>query len=125
VSRARDVVTAAYAALERASDETSEASGLLRKAYDAALAGEKAHRRMGAGLGGHRESADTAARYFVVKWFLDPANITDARSACAVRPDCLFASALRAVLEGHAGFLAVHETCSPVASIDYTKDIVR
>jgi hypothetical protein len=60
VSRARDVVTAAYAALERASDETSEASGLLRKAYDAALAGEKAHRRMGAGLGGHPMRAPRA-----------------------------------------------------------------
>lgn len=124
----RSTIHAAFAALERAADENGlEACSLFRKAFDAARDGERAHRRMGRGLGGYRQSADTAARYFVVKWFLDPAKITDARSAAAVRLDCLYASALRAELIGRMGadFADLRAKLEPVASIDYTTHIVR
>lgn len=128
MSRRKETIEAAFYALERAADENGlDACGLFRKAYDAALDGEKAHRRMCAGLGGYRESAITAARYFVCKWFLDPAKITDARSAAAVRLDCLYASALRAELIGRMGadFTDLRARLEPIAAIDYTKDIAK
>lgn len=123
MSRTRDAIVAAYDRLERASDESgSEAAALVRKAYDAALAGEKGHRRFGP-RARYRESAETAARYFTVKWFLDPANIKDARSAAAVRLDCLYASALREVLLESEGYLTLRAACLPVLDIDYSDDI--
>lgn len=123
-SKTRQTIATAYSALERAADENGiDASGLCRKATDAAIDGEKGHRR---GRRGFRESVETAARYFVVKWFLDPAKITDARSAAAVRLDCLYASALRAELIGRMGadFTDLRAKLEPVGAIDYSDDIV-
>lgn len=123
--KTRETIAAAYAALDRACDENGmDACSLIRKATDAALEGEKGHRRHGP-RGRYRESVETAARYFVVKWFLDPAKITDARSAAAVRLDCLYASALRAELIGRMGadFTALRTKLEPVAAVDYSDDI--
>lgn len=121
----RTTIAAAYAALERASDESTEASSLLRRAADAAIEGEKTHRRHGPSSR-YRQSAETAARYFVCKWFLDPGKIKSARDAAAVRLDCLYASALRAVLLDSMGrdFIALQKALDPVVAVDYCRDIV-
>lgn len=122
----RKTIAAAYAALERAADENGmTACSLLLKATFAAIDGEKGHRRFGP-RSTYRQSVETAARYFVVKWFLDPAKITDARSAAAVRLDCLYASALRAELVERMGmaFIELGPKLEPVAAIDYSDDIV-
>ena len=95
MSRTRETIAAAFAALERAADENGlEACALFRKAYDAAL---------------------------------DPAKITDARSAAAVRLDCLYASALRQELIGRMGadFTDLRARLEGVAAIDYATEIAK
>lgn len=125
--KVRTTIATAYAALDRACDESGlEAASLLRKAYDAALEGERGHRRMAAGFGNrHKQGTETAARYFVVKWCLDPAKVKSARDAAAVRLDCLYASALRAVLADRMGadFRALRAALEPAAAIDYVDHI--
>lgn len=125
-SKTRQTIATAYAALDRACDENGmEACSLIRKATDAALEGEKGHRR-GGPPSRYRESVETAARYFVVKWFLDPAKIASAADAARVRLDCLYASALRAELVGRMGadLTTLWPKLEPVAAIDYSDDIV-
>ncbi len=125
-TKTRETIALAFAALERAADESTEASRLLSNAFDAALDGERRHRRMGRGFGNrHKQSAETAARYFVVKWFLDPAKITNAREAAAVRLDCLYASALRGELADRMGkeLASLRAKLEPVAAIDYVDHI--
>lgn len=124
-AKTRETIARAYAALERASDESIDATSLLRKATDAAVDGEKTHRRHGPSSR-YRESVETAARYFVCKWFLDPAKVKSARDAAAVRLDCLYASALHDVLLDHMGrdFPALQKALDAAAEIDYCRDIV-
>lgn len=126
-SRTRQTIATAYAALERAADENGiDACSFFRKATDAATDGEKAHRRPERRQSRYRESVETAARYFVVKWFLEPAKIGNALDAARVRLDCLYASALRAELIGRMGadFTDLRAKLEPVAAIDYVNDIV-
>lgn len=128
-AKTKALIDAAYRALDRACDESGdEAQRLITKAYYAALEGERRHRRFGAGLGGYRMSADTAARWFVVKWFVDPGKVTNARQACQLRLDCLYASALRVVLADTLGGLeplALLAALEPAAALDYSTDIAR
>lgn len=123
----RTAIATAYAALERAADEHGiDASRLLSNAFDAALDSERRHRRMGRGFGNrHKQSAETAARYFVIKWFRDPASITNAREATLVRLDCLYASALRIELLERMGktFTHLNAKLDSVASVDYVEHI--
>ncbi len=123
--KTRETIARAYAQLERASDLDSDASSLLRRATDAAIDGEKKHRRHGPSSR-YRESVETAARYFVVKWFLDPANVKSARDAAAVRLDCLYASALHDLLLDRMGrdFPALQKSLDAAAAIDYCSHIV-
>ena len=114
-----ELVRASFARLEHASDPSWEASQLLRRAYTAALAGERQHRR---GVGGrYSMSTTTAAKYFVCKWFTEPARVTNAREACSMRGDCLHATALRELLNS--------ENSAPslpgISNLDYCRDIVR
>lgn len=125
-SKTRQTIAAAYAALERAADENGiDACNLFRKATEAATEGEKGHRRHGPSSR-YRESIETAARYFVVKWFLDPAKVKSALDATKVRLDCLYSSALRAELIGRMGadFTDLRAKLEPVAALDYCRDIV-
>jgi hypothetical protein len=114
------IVDRAYCELERACDPSNEATKLLRDAYAAAEQGERSHRRMGRGFGGYRASVQTAARYFVCKWFCDPAKVTSAREACSLRGDCLNASALRELLDTDGHCVAMEE----ILSLDYKRDLV-
>jgi hypothetical protein len=120
--KVRAIIDAAYARLERATESSTEATKLLRAATDAAVAGEKAHRRMGANFGGtYRASVQTAARYFVCKWYADTSTkVTCALDACMLRADCLNATALREwlVSEGKAVEL------EGITDLDYSADIV-
>lgn len=126
-AKTKALIDAAYLVLDRACDATgSEAQSLIRKAYNAALESERSHRRFGAGLGSYRASAETAARFFVVKWFCDPGKVTNAREAAALRLDCLYASALRVLMfETHDGFTRLQAALEPAAELDYSTDIAR
>jgi hypothetical protein len=75
---------------------------------------------MGRGFGGYRASAVTAARYFVCKWFCEPARVTSAREACALRGDCLNASALRELLDSDGHCVAMEG----ILQLDYVADLV-
>lgn len=124
-AKTKALIDAAYHALDRACDETPGAGSLLAKAYNAALEGERRHRRFGAGFGSYRCSAETAARFFVVKWFVDPGKVTNAREAAALRLDCLYASALRLVLTEHGWGGVLLAQLEPAAALDYSTDIAR
>lgn len=118
---AKAIIDRAYCELERACDPSSEATKLLRAAYAAAEQGERAHRRMGASFGGsYRASVQTAARYFVCKWFCEPAKVTNAREACAMRADCLNASALRELLDSEGKSVDM----TGIPELDYCDDLV-
>jgi hypothetical protein len=95
---------------------------LLNAAFDAAVEGERRHRKMGRGMRGYRQSVKTTARYFVVKWFSEaPGKVTNARQACAWRLDCLYATALRECLDAHGITI---DLGTDVNGIDYCTDIV-
>lgn len=115
------IIDLAYSELENACDPSSEATRLLRVAYAAAESGERSHRRMGASFGGsYRASVATAARYFVCKWFCEPARVTNAREACSMRADCLNASALRELLDSEGHCVAMEG----ILHLDYKDDLV-
>lgn len=122
-SAVRIAIDVAYVRLERATESSHDATRLLRAAFEAALQGERAHRRMGRGLSAHRYSStpDMAARYFVCKWFADTSTkVTCALDACMMRADCLNATALRELLakDGKAVDMA------GITDIDYSRDLV-
>lgn len=116
----KETVDRAFAQLDRLTESNHSASLLLANALREAEDGERRHRRMGRGMGGYRGSVRTAARYFVCKWFLEPAKVSSALSACSLRLDCLYASAVRewADAEGKTVNLA------GIADIDYSRDLV-
>jgi hypothetical protein len=112
----------AFYAIARKAESGIETDKLLRGAYQAALEGERAHRKMGRALGGYQQSAETAARYFVAKWFAEPSGqVSSARDACAMRLDCLYAMALRECLDSEGKTVDLGED---FAAIDYTAHIV-
>ena len=112
----------AFYAIARKAESGIETDKLLRNAYDAALEGERARRKMGRGLGGYQQSAETAARYFVAKWFSEQrGKVTNAREACSMRLDCLYAMALRECFDADGKTVDLGED---FASIDYTAHIV-
>lgn len=112
----------AFYAIARRAESGIESDKLLRGAYQAALDGERAHRKMGRGTGGYQQSAGTAARYFVAKWFGEPSRqVTSARAACAMRLDCLYAMALRECLAAEGKTVDLGEEFE---RIDYTAHIV-
>ena len=99
----------AYVACERLCESDRDADGWLRKAFDEACKGEKAHRAMGSRFLQQPSSrmyklpvAD-AARFFAVKWFLDTERGSPGRGgqpldfadACSLRPDALYALGAR------------------------------
>ncbi len=126
-SKTKATIDTACAALERAAQEHGiDANNLFDKAYDAALESEKKHRRFGAfAPTRYRESAVTAARYFVCKWFVDPGKVTNAKEAALLRLDCLYASALRLELEKlWMPGSPFRNALEPIFAIDYCNDIV-
>lgn len=118
----KKIIDQAYGKLARLVESRSEADRLLLQALEAARATEKQHRKSpwGTDREGWKQSVETAARYFVVKWYLDPRKIRDALEATQTRLDCLYASALRLFAEQN-GFQKLD--FSDVQQLDYTEDI--
>jgi hypothetical protein len=115
---AKAIIDALYMNLSHECDRGMEASQLLYKASEAAREGEKQHRKgvWGPREGRYRGSVETAVRYFVVKWFMDPAKVTSALDAARLRADCLYASALREAL---GAFVLTGPAARGFAKIDY------
>jgi hypothetical protein len=121
--RTRTTIDVAYARLERATESSTDATRLLRAAFEAALQGEHAHRRMGRHFGAHKylNTPDTAARYFVCKWFADTTTkVSCALDACMLRGDCLNATALRELLAKDGKTVELEG----IADLNYSTDIV-
>lgn len=123
-------IETAYRALARVCESRSEADRLLDRAYRAAQWGERGHRKMGASFGKRQypQSVNLAAMYFVVKWFREPHDVTDALSAVQLREDCLVASALRVLLAKELPVPELHrllEALAPVADIDYSDHLAN
>lgn len=91
------VVDAAYRALERAAEKHQETQKLFDLGFEANVRQEKGHRRMGSGLGTgrYRASVQTVARYFLVKWYLEPAKVESAKDATLITLSALYSTALR------------------------------
>ena len=79
-----------FAAIRHAVANSFEASQYIYDAFKAALKSEKMHR---SSCEGYQQSTTTAAKYFVIKWFREPAKIDGPLSACQVRHEALLASA--------------------------------
>jgi hypothetical protein len=111
------IVDVAYRRLEAMSHATTETQQLFARAIEAARAGEK-HTRAHAWVktGRYRQSIETAARYFVCKWYVDLARCESARDAAAMRLDCLYATALREALGVQSSLIEA------VNQLDYAYD---
>lgn len=98
--QAKEAIDAAFLVVRRLSNLNTETQNLFERAHDAAVTGERHNRRHAWAPGGRwRSSVETSARYFVVRWFSEPAEVSNAREAAALRTDCLCASALRLAIE--------------------------
>ena len=119
--KTKATIDAAITRLSRASESSMDASRLLHAALEAATAGEKAHRRMGREFRGtYAASVQTAARYFVCKWFADTTTkVTCALDACMLRADCLHATALRELLARDGKSVDM----TGIADLDYSRDL--
>ena len=118
-------IRAAYSALIHATSGSLEASRLLTQAFEAAVEGEKRHRRMGAGCSRYEGTANLAAEYFVVKWFIG-ANPLEEKTAAywaTLRADCFYASALKSALNqaGKVPDLSAYR----IEEIDYSEHFVK
>jgi predicted RNA polymerase sigma factor len=97
--RAKAVIDAAFMNLSHAAESRTDPERYVQKAFEAAFADEKHHREQEwVPTERPRSTLKTVARYFVVKWYLDPAVIRNAAEALALRQDCLYASAVRVLL---------------------------
>jgi len=115
------IIDSAYTAIARAAESDSEAARLLCQATEAAIEGERRHRRI-TGAGMYATSVRTAAHYFVCKWYLDPAPVLSAYDACRLRTDVLYASALRQCLDAIDSQRSLFDA-TQLQSIDYAQHI--
>lgn len=123
MSKTKKTIDALYCDL----DFLCQGDALMQRAFDAALKSEREHRRFGArftnGAARYRESATTAAKYFVMKWFCEPRCAASAKAAIELRADVLAASALRESLRGQrrraTAFVRKFNACA----LDYVADI--
>lgn len=92
----REIICREYERLRQLAQRKTQGGELLERALKAALEGEREHRASYdvETYGRPQQSVDAAAKYFVVKWAVEPAAVSDALQACEVRQDCLYASAL-------------------------------
>lgn len=106
---------------------------LLEQAVDAAEREERRHRRLGGGR--WKVSVADTARWFAVKWFLDPkayAPPQDWAEVCSLRDDCRLAyGAMSQVLRGIGNDRAATEVdelrsaCADVLAYDYSSWVGR
>lgn len=99
----KNAIEAAYAEIEKLALADARANDLLRKALFHARNGERQHRRVTGVYSKAFTSIEVAAKYFVVKWFWDPAAQRPPRSwlDAAIRLDALYSYALHQTLGPH------------------------
>lgn len=125
--KVRETIDTAYVELIRACDQSYDAATTLVRAYEAALEGEKRHRK--GRPGPWAQSCSTAARYFVIKWVIDhtPGRKFTAAQLNGYRLDCFYAMAIRDRLHQAKRYpwrLPGKKPWNPIAHIDYQKDIL-
>jgi len=120
-SKTSQAIGRAFMTLERACDPSREASDLLRKAFEAALEGERQHRKGAPYCVSHeaRISSQDAARFFVLKWVCEgsPKKVSF-REAAQLRPDAFLGYALRCYLDEEKRY--PFETTPEAANFDYS-----
>lgn len=118
---AKKLVDRAFGLLKHAAEPRQDPSRFFARACAAAVDGERRH-RCGAWVpeGPYRSSVVTAARYFVVQWYFDPAKVTSALEAVSIREDALYASALREALGDVPALMALQRD---FGDIDYAQHL--
>ncbi len=123
-AKVKQLVNDAFLTLSRGTQSDSEADKLLDRALSSALDSERRHRRMAPSGSRWLQSAETAARFFVVKWFAEPrGKVKCARDACSLREDCLYAMALAEVVRAE-GLKVDSLAVKRAAALDYVSDFV-
>ena len=119
-SKTSQAIGRAFITLERACDSSREASGLLWNAFEAALEGERLHRRAAPSRSIRPLiSAQDAARFFVIKWVCEgKTEKVTFREAAQLRPDAFLGYALRCFLDEEKRF--PFEVTPEVAGFDYS-----
>jgi hypothetical protein len=90
----------AYVACERLCESDRDADAWFRRSFESARSEEQRHRQAGkrftGGQAGYKLPVADAARFFAVKWFLDPMSAPGSYAeACALRADVLLALGAR------------------------------
>lgn len=98
---AKAFIDRAFLIVSRHANLTTETQSLFERAHGLAVRTESETRRSAfhRGFGRYRASVETVARYFVCRWFAEPATVTNAREAAAVAGTCLYATALRMAVD--------------------------
>lgn len=118
---AKKLIDRAFTLLSHAAENHTDPEKFLEKAYATALAREKHHRTHAwVPEGPYRNGVQTAARYFVVRWYFDPAKVGTALEAVSIREDALYASALREALGDVPALMVLRRD---FADIDYVQHI--
>ncbi len=129
VPKVKQRIQEAYAACYKLCESDRDAVAWLERSLDAARRGEAQHRKAGArfadGLARYKLPIADAARFFVVKWFLEtPLGTGTAADFCGMREDCLFASGARDRIcreKGVPAWEAVADRFADVAGLDYSE----
>lgn len=124
------LIAYAYFDLARACERSREADELLRKALASATQGEREHRAMGARFCGsprkYSLGVERAARWFVLKWFLEErkGDFVSYRQAAQLRPDCFYSYALRTLFADESWAIPIKsEEAEQLLGVDYVGDI--
>lgn len=121
-----------YAILERSCMRDSRADRLLYDAKRYAVETEKQHRRGSFNrFAKAKQSVETAAKYYVLQAFRDPASCDSVLSASSLRLDVLYGSALRAWLDRQHSMAGsslhmsgdILHLATPAFEVEYTRDI--
>jgi hypothetical protein len=120
----RRIIRSEYAQLVRACESSSEADRLLDRAYDAALSGERRHRR-GTGRPRARLSCDDTARWFILKWVCEPRaeRTGNAWRFASLREDAFLGYALRDWLDEQGRYPFSEQAES--TELEYVGGIIR
>lgn len=91
------IVDEAFRTLRRMCDENPRTQEWFEAAYTAGFEQERGHRRFGRWFNPHRyrQSIETAARYFVVRDWLEPVRVVNAVDAVSINRCALYMAAAR------------------------------
>lgn len=116
----------AYGACYRLCENDRQAEAWLTRSLDAARRGEKQHRKIPSG---YKLPIADAARFFAVKWFLDPvaSRSVGFAEACQLREDALYAYGARDRIKDSKAEQWSHLTryFADVVRLDYVSEFTR